>query len=321
VSKADVSAACKIVRDRLGEAWKGGGCAAQFLALVKKFKKGEPGVGRLIGAHVAVAWKVGGTLYPGRVMEYAEEGGEGKERNENAGKHKVEFADGIVEWCMMDLREHVAFGGELGRPLGEAMAATDFGKIVAMMCEARDDEDARKAAMLGCVALGSLAASGNAKNRGAIAAAEGLAAVIGSINVEIQVAIAAAGGVAAVIGAMGRCEGDAGVQEYGCYALGMLARNAENQAAIAAAGGIAVVIGGMGRFEEDAGVQRWGCGALGNLAANNDENNVAIAAAGGIAAVIGCMGRFEGDAGVQRQGCLVLQNLAGKGKEGKKENK
>ena len=56
LSKADVSAACKIAKDRLGAAWKGGGCAAQFLALVKKFKKGEPGVGRLIGAHVAVAW-------------------------------------------------------------------------------------------------------------------------------------------------------------------------------------------------------------------------------------------------------------------------
>ena len=41
VSKADVSAACKIVRDRLGEAWREGGCAAQFLALVKKFKKGD----------------------------------------------------------------------------------------------------------------------------------------------------------------------------------------------------------------------------------------------------------------------------------------
>ena len=158
VSKADVRDACKITKGRLGEAWKEGGCAAQFLAMVKMFKKGEPGVGRLIGAHVAVAWKVGAGLIPARVTEYAEEGGgdEGKEGNENAGKHKVEFASGKVEWCMMDLREHVAFVGEVGRPFGEAMAATDVGGIVALMGEVRDDADARKAAMLGCVALGSL---------------------------------------------------------------------------------------------------------------------------------------------------------------------
>ena len=42
---------------------------------------------------------------------------------------------------------------------------------------------------------------------------------------ESTAAIAAAGGIAAVIGAMGRCEGHAGVQQYGCRALVNLAFN------------------------------------------------------------------------------------------------
>jgi hypothetical protein len=94
-------------------------------------------------------------------------------------------------------------------------------------------------------------------------------------NAENQVAIAAAGGVAAVIGGMGRCEGDARVQQFGCRVLGYLAlNNAENVLAIAAAGGVAAVIGGMGRCEGDARVQLYGCCALGIFVANYGKKGI-----------------------------------------------
>ena len=311
VAKVDVLGACLIVKDRLGNEWGGGGGAAQFGALLEKFKKGEPEVGRLIGAHVVLR-KHNGWLLPGHVTEYAEEGEERKEQDENAGKHKVEFVDGDVEWCMMDIAEHVTFVGEVGRPLGEAMMAANVGVIVALMGalagearegalagEARevrdDDADARRVAMMGCVALGHLVLDFKASH---------------PVKVARKVAIGEAGGIAAVIGAMVRCKDDARVQEYGLQALGGLGPdNAENKVAIVAAGGIAAVVGAMGRCRDDTRVQLYGCCVLRDLADENTENKVAIVAAGGIAAVVGAMGRCRDDTGVQLQGINALKSL------------
>ena len=48
---------------------------------------------------------------------------------------------------------------------------------------------------------------------------------LANCNAANEVAIAEQGGIVAVIGAMGRFEGDAGVQEKGCAALTSLATN------------------------------------------------------------------------------------------------
>ena len=317
VAKVDVLDACLIVKDRLGNEWGGGGCAAQFGALLKKFEKGEPEVGRLIGAHVVLR-KHNGWLLPGHVTEYAEEGEERKEQDENAGKHKVEFVDGDVEWCMMDIAEHVTFVGGVGRPLGEAMMAADVGRIVALLGEARDDDaDARRVAMQGCVALGQLVLDFKANHPEKVAR---------------KVAIGEAGGIAAVLGAMARCKEHARVQEYGLQALGGLGQdNGENKVAIVAAGGIAAVVGAMMRCRDDARVQLHGCCVLRDLADENTENKMAIVAAEGIAAVVGammwCRDDAEDDARVQLQGIHVLKSLVEDrgteggihGKEGERE--
>ena len=228
--KAKIFEACRAAKDTLkgkadGVSWEEGGCVPKFLDLIKMFKPGAPAMGRLMNAHVAVARIAGGRLYPGRVTEYGEEGGEGDGAEGkdaagggagaagNAGKHKVEFADGDVQWYTMDLTEHVAFVGEVGRPIGEAMAAEDVGVILAEMGEAREGEDARKAAALACVALGCVAGGGDAESKEQrFAEAKG------------------AEGVAAVKEAMERFGGDDEVQKYGRWALKMLAPAYEGEA-------------------------------------------------------------------------------------------
>ena len=85
---------------------------------------------------------------------------------------------------------------------------------------------------------------------------------LANCNAANEVAIAEQGGIVAVIGAMGRFEGDAGVQQWGCWALFNLAGNAANKVAIAEQGGIAAVKGAMGRFKDHAEIQQNGAGAL-----------------------------------------------------------
>ena len=176
---------------------------------------------------------------------------EGGERDENAGKHKVVFVSGTVGWFVMDLTEHVAFVGEVGRPFGEAMATGDIRGIGVLMDAARDDDgEARKAAMFGCAALRGLWLSP---------------------DFDMKAAIAAEGGIERVIGVMERFEDDYDVQVQGCGVLRRIAlkvaasETVDYRGLVAASGGIEAAARAMANHADNRDVQEQAVAAITNV--------------------------------------------------------
>ena len=176
---------------------------------------------------------------------------EGEEWDENAGKHKVVFVSGRVGWFVMDLTEHVAFVGDIGRPFGEAMATGDIREIGVLMDAARDDDgEARKAAMFGCAALRGLWLSP---------------------DFDMKAAIAAEGGIEMVIGAMERFEEDFEVQVQGCGVLRRIALKVaasepvDYRGLVAASGGIEAVARAMANHADNRDVQEQAVAAITNV--------------------------------------------------------
>jgi hypothetical protein len=79
------------------------------------------------------------------------------------------------------------------------------------------------------------------------------------------------------------------VHEWGCLALGTLARNDANCVSIAAKYGIEAILSAMTAHSNVSRLQECGCAALGNLAGNYDANRESIAAKHGVEAVVSAM--------------------------------
>ncbi len=88
-----------------------------------------------------------------------------------------------------------------------------------------------------------------------------------------QCTIAEKGGIDVILVGMKQHTDSAGVQEYGCHALGYVAANNDaNQRTIAEKGGIDVILAAMKQHPDSTGVQEQGCEALRLVALNNDAN-------------------------------------------------
>ena len=103
---------------------------------------------------------------------------------------------------------------------------------------------------------------------------------------------------AQVLGAMGAAPDDPTVQDYGRFALYVLAYDSPaNQAAIAAAGGVERVTASMARFPDDSEVQIDACYALSSLTEDSPADRAI--AVGGAERVAAAMARFSDSDGVQ----------------------
>ena len=111
-----------------------------------------------------------------------------------------------------------------------------------------------------------------------------LYATLPALHSFMVVEIAKQGGIDAIIKALGNHPDHAGVQEYGCGALMILAANDANRVEIAKQGGIDAIIKALGNHPDHAEVQRRGCGALGaalGMLAENPEIKQEIIKKGG----------------------------------------
>jgi uncharacterized membrane protein YecN with MAPEG domain len=123
--------------------------------------------------------------------------------------------------------------------------------------------------------------------------------------------IAAYDGIEAIVSAMTAHSNESEVQEQGCVALGILAReNDANRVSIAANDGIEAIVSAMTAHSNISEMQQCGCYALGSLARDNDANRVSIAANDGVEAIVSAMTAHSNISEMQQCGCYALGNLA-----------
>jgi len=136
---------------------------------------------------------------------------------------------------------------------------------------------------------------------------------------ENRQAAADTGALEAIMAALQAHPQDAGVQHYGCWAMGYvcLGTDAAGLARIqraADAGGIELAVAAMQAHPQHAGVQQFGCCAMGNVCYGSDvaarARRQRAVIAGATEAVAGAMQAHPGDAAVQRHGQRLRDLLA-----------
>ncbi|KAL7487637.1 hypothetical protein ACHAW6_013204 [Cyclotella cf. meneghiniana] len=147
--------------------------------------------------------------------------------------------------------------------------------------------------MLGCTALGSVAAAG---------------AEAGTQDAIVSVALM---GVTSVVNAMKNHPNEPAVQEKACTALTYMApADGVREVSFAASGAISTVVSAMQAHVADARVQKEACRALRGIAAKGGADRATVVASvSGFTALVNAMGAHPDDVDVQREACMAMEVL------------
>jgi hypothetical protein len=147
--------------------------------------------------------------------------------------------------------------------------------------------------MLGCTALGSVAAAG---------------AEAGTQDAIVSVALM---GVTSVVNAMKNHPNEPAVQEKACTALTYMApADGVREVSFAASGAISTVVSAMQAHVADARVQKEACRALRGIAAKGGADRATVVASvSGFTALVNAMGAHPDDVDVQREVCMAMEVL------------
>ena len=147
--------------------------------------------------------------------------------------------------------------------------------------------------MLGCSALGRIAADGSKS---------------GATDAIVSVALM---GVTSVVNAMKNHPNEPAVQEKACAALtDMAPADGVREVSFAASGAISTVVSAMQAHVGDASVQKEACRALRGIAEKGGADRATVVASvSGFTALVNAMGAHPDEVDVQREACLAMEIL------------